>query len=234
MASDATRLADESLTAGARQSDFFRHRGFQILTLVLVLHSVAFYSLSSAERTITTAPLTNIPSQFGPWTKIGEFPIDPEVQAVLRADDTVNRSYAGPSGESASLFVAFFKTQTAGKSPHSPKHCMPGSGWSPASSGFLKVNVPSRPDPIEVNRYVIARGEQKSLVLYWYQSSGRVVASEYWSKFYLVLDSIRHRRSDVAMVRVIVPVRTDEAAAEKAAIEFVRDSFVPIEQVLPS
>jgi EpsI family protein len=212
---------------------FLRQPGFQLLTAALLLHCAVYYSLSKVEAGAAARPLSEIPVQIGSWARIAEYPIDPEVQAVLRADDTVNRSYLAGDA-SVSLFVAFFRSQKAGQSPHSPKHCMPGSGWSPTSSGFLKINIAGRPDPIEVNRYVIARGEQKSLVLYWYQSHGRVVASEYWSKIYLVLDSIRYRRSDVAMVRVIIPIRGSEAQAEQKATEFVRASFPGIQQVLPS
>lgn len=233
MGNEASSTMPAPSTGGSAPFDFLRERAFQVLTAVLLLHCGVYYSLSNAEAGAPARPLTEIPTQIGAWTRMGEYPIDPEVQAVLRADDTVNRTYAA-SGSNLSLFVAFFKSQQAGRSPHSPKHCMPGSGWSPASSGFLKINVDGRQDPIEVNRYVIARGEQKSLVLYWYQSHGRVVASEYWSKIYLVLDSIRYRRSDVAMVRVIIPIRSGEAQAEETAAEFVRASFPGIQKVLPS
>jgi EpsI family protein len=213
---------------------FLKRRGFQVLTLFLLIHSAVFYSLGKTEAVAAVRPLSDIPAQMGRWTQLAEYPIDPEVLAVLRADDTVNRTYGAGGASAASLFVAFFKSQQTGQSPHSPKHCMPGSGWSPTESGFLEISLDERPDPIQVNRYLIARGEQKSLVLYWYQSHGRVVASEYWSKFYLVLDSIRHRRSDVAMVRVIVPVDSDEATAERTAVDFVKASFSQIGKFLPS
>jgi len=41
-------------------------------------------------------------------------------------------------------------------------------------------------ESIEVNRYVIQKGLEKQVVLYWYQSHGRVIASEYWAKIYLL------------------------------------------------
>jgi EpsI family protein len=84
-----------------------------------------------------------------------------------------------------------------------------------------------------VNRYVIQNGDYKSLMLYWYQGRGRAVASEYWGKVYTVIDSVRLRRSDGAMVRVTVPVGRSEDEAQKTAVELaveatkVLPSFVP-------
>jgi EpsI family protein len=94
--------------------------------------------------------------------------MDPEIQAVLRADDAVSRVYFDSAhGGSASLFVAYFKSQRTGQAPHSPKNCMPGSGWAPTESGVAVIRIPGREEPIRVNRYVVAKGDQKLLVLFW-------------------------------------------------------------------
>ena len=86
-----------------------------------------------------------------------------------------------------------------------------------------------------MNRYIVQRGEDKSLVLYWYQTPRRVIASEFDAKFYLVLDSIRYHRSDTALVRVVVPVADgDEDAATKTAIRFVQSFFEPLREYLPT
>ena len=131
--------------------------------------------------------------------------------------------------------MAFFKTQRTGKAPHSPKNCLPGSGWEPSRVDFLTVNIPGMSEPIEVNQYVIAKGDNKSLVLYWYQSQNRVVASEYKAKMWTVADAIRYNRTDTALVRVIVPIAgNDEAGAQLAAVDFVESFFIPLRRYLPS
>ena len=63
---------------------------------------------------------------------------------------------------------------------------------------------------------MIQKGLDRQLVLYWYQSHGRVVASEYWGKFYLVRDAVRMNRTDAALVRVIVPMAPNDDNAEAA------------------
>jgi EpsI family protein len=180
-------------------------------------------------------PLASLPSQMGNWTAIRETLLDPAVAAVLRADDTVNRDYTNASRQStANLFIAYFRSQQQGRSPHSPQHCMPGAGWEPVSLQSMALPVPGRSRPIAVNRYIVSRGDARAVVLYWYQSGERAVASEYLSKIYLVLDSIRYRRSNTSLVRVTVlsPGEAGDAAALADSIDFVRASFAPVSGIL--
>ena len=58
-------------------------------------------------------------------------------------------------------------------------------------------------------------------MLYWYQAHGRIVASEYWGKFYLVYDALRLNRTDAALIRITVPIETTirtEQQIERVAV----------------
>jgi len=209
----------------------------RILSIALLAQAALFYGTSRGEKVPDVRPLQAFTRELGGgWFLAKEGYVDDETQAVLKADDTMTRTYAKLGRPlPAYLFVAFFKTQQNGKAPHSPKNCMPGSGWEPSREDFLKVSIPGMSEPIEVNRYIIAKGNEKSVVLYWYQSRNRVIASEYRAKIFTVADAVRYNRTDTALVRVIVPVPgNDEANAEKTAIEFVQSVFVPLKQYLPS
>jgi EpsI family protein len=98
------------------------------------------------------------------------------------------------------------------------------------------VSLPgSDPAEVTINSYIVARGDERSVVLYWYQSHDRIIASEYWAKFWLVADSIRYHRSDTALVRVVVPVRNGQTdAALKSGVEFVRAIFPDLRRTLPA
>jgi len=87
---------------------------------------------------------------------------------------------------------------------------------------------------ITVNKYIIQNGDYKSLMLYWYQGRGRAVASEYWGKIYTVVDSVRLRRSDGAMVRVTVPIRGSEADAERSATDLAVAATKPLPEFVPN
>jgi EpsI family protein len=207
----------------------------RVLAGVLLLQAAAFYAVASrAEATPPVAPLNSFANGIGEWSKTREFPLEKEEADVLRADDTTNRIYANPQGTEASLFIAFFKTQRYGQSPHSPKNCLPGAGWQYNQDRKLPIAVPGLAEPIRVNEYVIARGDEESVVLYWYHSHKRVIAGELAAKIWLVADAVRYRRSDTALVRVIVPVRDGaREAAERSAIEFVQASFPYVTRQFP-
>jgi EpsI family protein len=208
----------------------WRSTPIAVVSLILFVQIISFYSTSTAEYIPSPPPLKQFATTVGPWQSVREFPIESEVQAFLKADDTLNREYVGAQG-GVNLFVAFFKTQRAGVTPHSPKVCLPGAGWTPESSQFISVKVQGESDPIPVNRYIVRHGDQQSLVMYWYQGAHRVVASEYMSKLYLMVDSLRYNRSDAALVRVIAPVVSgDVEKSEIVATQFIQQIYAPLKQ----
>jgi len=208
----------------------------RILTVVLVIQAALFYATSRGENVPSMQPLRDFPHALSGWLMVQEGYVDDETQAVLKADDTLTRTYGSPKFPLASnLFVAFFKTQRTGKTPHSPKNCLPGSGWEREREDYLDVTIPGMAEPIQVNRYIVSKGDQKSLVLYWYQTQKRVVANEYKAKIMTVEDAIRYNRTDMAIVRVVVPVRgSNDAEAQQEAVEFVQSFFIPLRKYLPS
>lgn len=216
---------------------FLNSSAVRILTVVLLLQAVAFYAVANrAEATPMVRPLVEFPIAIGPWFRHADFPMEKEVQDVLRADDTLTRLFVNPGEQAqATLFMAFFRTQRTGQAPHSPRNCLPGSGWEPSATGTIAIPIPAMGGrQILINRYIVSRGNDKSVVLYWYQSHNRVIAGELAGKFWLVADAIRYRRSDTALVRVTVPVRNrDEDTAVANATRFVQEVFPAISHHLP-
>ncbi|HUS08544.1 MAG TPA: EpsI family protein [Bryobacteraceae bacterium] len=214
---------------------FLKSKQTRMLTGVLIAQAVLFYSMSRGEKVATNRPLAQFPVTIGAWQVIEEGVIEKEILDVLKADEILTRTYARPGSRLPSnLFVAYFRSQRTGQAPHSPKNCLPGSGWVPSNSDTVSVPIAGR-EPIQANRYLVSKGENKSVVLYWYQSRDRVVPNEYHAKFYVVADSIRYNRTDTALVRVVVPViDNDEKTATQEGIEFVQTFFNPLRQHFPS
>jgi EpsI family protein len=206
-----------------------------VLTVVLLLQAFVFYGLSRGERVPQARPLTDFSLDSAVWVPVRDQPLDAETLDVLKADDTLSRVYQNRrTNRSADLFVAYFATQRTGKTPHSPKNCLPGSGWVPSESGMISIPVVGS-TPITVNRYVVSRGQTQSVVLYWYQTQGQVVASEYRSKLLTVFESMRHHRSDTALVRVVVSAAGgDTERATSSASDFVEALFRPLRAYLPA
>jgi EpsI family protein len=216
-------------------TSFWQSRSVRILSIVLILQAALFYGFSRAEKVPIHRPLASFSLANSDWRMLQELQIDKESLAVLNADDILSRAYIDQkNGQMAALFVAYFSTQRTGKAPHSPKNCLPGSGWAASQSGVVDIDVPGQTEPIRVNDYIVSRGENESVVLYWYQSHNRIVASEYRAKIYTVLDSIRYDRSDTALVRVVVGVRNgNRSEALETATSFVKSFFGPLRQFLP-
>jgi EpsI family protein len=209
--------------------DFLRNKPALAVTAVLAAEIIVFYALPTKEYVPSPPPLEVFVRNPGPWTMTREYTLTPDEDAILKADDTLSRDYKGPGN--VELFVAFFKSQRAGVTPHSPKLCLPANGWAEESSRIISVNVPGVEAPIPVNRYIVMKEDQRKLVLYWFQNWHRATADEYLSKFYLIYDSIRYRRSDEALVRVTTDWNgDDDRAAEEHAIQFLQDIYQPLKQ----
>lgn len=203
----------------------------RVLTLVLLLQAAAYYGLARTEAVPQTRQLESFPKTLGKWNMQQEAVIEKEVLDVLKADDVLSRWYTDANKQNlTSLFVAYFGTQRTGKAPHSPRNCLPGSGWLPVVHDKIMIDLPGRP-AIEANRYIVSKGSDKSLVVYWYQNHIRTVASEYQAKVYTVWDALRYNRSDVALVKVTIPTRgEDNEKITETAKDFVREFFA---QLLP-
>ena len=181
--------------------------------------------------------LNGFPMQIDRWTGREMPKFTDDIRAVLGVDEYVNRTYVAPGEPYSSLYIGYYQSQREGDTIHSPLNCLPGAGWIPMVTGKKQIQVADRATPIEVNRFVIQKGLDRQVVLYWYQSHGRVVANEYWSKIYMVYDAARLNRSDAAMIRVVSPVLPSEggdAAAERRATEFVQAMFPRLSAYLPS
>jgi len=215
---------------------FLKENSSRLVTAALLVQAGLYYVVSlRAEKIPVVSALSAFPATEGEWRSVREDPIEKEVLDVLRADDTLNRVYVSSKGRAVALFIAFFKTQRYGQAPHSPKNCLPGSGWEPIETGNIEVPVSGRAKPIEINRYVVAHGVNRSVVLYWYHSHDRVIASEYWAKFWLVVDAIRQNRSDTALVKLVIPVEgTDAKTATDTGVSLVQAIFSDVARQFPS
>jgi len=205
-----------------------------------LLSTAAFLSHASRPEQIEPrAPFATFPTELGRWSGRDAPEFEREVVRVLGVDDYVNRFYESGT-DFAHVYIGFYQSQHDGTTIHSPLNCLPGAGWIPIASERIALPVGAdRATPaINVNQILIQKGLDKQVVLYWYQSHGRTIASEYWGRIYLVLDSIRMNRSDAALVRVIAPVDErqpdPEAAAKRAAIDLAETMFPVLVRYLPS
>ena len=199
---------------------------------VLVVHRAA-----SGEHPPPPPVRARFPTAFGQWRLLRQDPLDPVVARRLSAgcdDCLVSQTYIeAPTSSFASLLVAWFPTQREGlRQPPSPKVCLPSSGWTPRVADELTVDTAA--GAITVNRYIVDRDQRRAVVLYWYQTRRRVIASEWASKFWVAADALRDKRTDTALVRVIAwPTDGGDEAATAVATGFARNLYPLLRVYLP-
>jgi len=186
-----------------------------ILAVGILVNSWAYLGEARVDR----KSLKGFPEQVGNWRQAApDTQLDEGTLKVLRATDYLLRDYRRNDGVIGNFYVGYYASQRDGASFHSPLNCLPGSGWMLTEPGRITVTTRDGRS-FTANRYIIQNGSQRSVMIYWYQGRGRTVASEYWGKIYTVLDSVRLRRSDAALVRVTVPVMGSDEKALRAADE---------------
>lgn len=201
-----------------------------ILVVGVFVNSWAYLGEARVDR----KALKDFPEQLGDWRKSKpDQIIDEPTMQVLRASDYLLRDFRRPDGQTANFYVGYYATQRDGASYHSPLNCLPGSGWQLSNPDNVVISLPDGRS-FTANKYVIQNGDYKNLMIYWYQGRGRAVASEYWGKVYTVIDSVRLRRSDGAMVRVTVPLEGSETAALDSAKDLSAKAATALSDFVPN
>jgi len=206
-----------------------------LLAVALLAVTAGFLHARGRELTPSVRePLSAFPRSLGTRTAI-DYAIPKDVLDILGNGDFLLRVYPDKAGApDVDLFIAYFASQRAGDTLHSPKNCLPGAGWFPVRSTVLQIDAPGEA-PFPANEYLIAKEADRKLVLYWYQAHHRAVASEYWAKFYLVADAMRYNRSDGALIRLTTPVEHTEslASARQRLLQFAGQVAPQLDRYIP-
>lgn len=194
--------------------------------------------LSHGEPTLSKKPFSEFPLAIAEKWRGKELGMDQSVLDILRLSDYMMRVYVPSQVEQARvaplwLYVGYYQSQRTGSTYHSPKNCLPGSGWQFVETDHVTVPV-SVTKSIQINKVLIQKGLDKQVILYWYQDRGRVIASEYWAKGYMIWDAMTENRTDGSLVRISVPVTTTTEDAYQYALNFLRDAWPLLVDYMPT
>lgn len=189
--------------------------------IVLCAGAVLSFWVGEPRSVDLRLPLDHLPESLA-GAASRELPLSPEELAANGASTYLYRAYeSAAGGEAFSLYVGYYASQRQGRTIHSPKNCLPGSGWEPLEARI--VNLPAGGNEVPVNRYVLANGGSRAVVYYWYQGRGRVAADEYQVKWQLLRDAALTRRTEEALFRIVVPLSdaVTEAQADQVAADAI-------------
>ena len=211
-----------------------KHLKFIIVIFVLLVAASLNYYLSKPDISLPRKSLADFPKELGDWTSISEQKIGDRSMKILQVDDYFMRNYRNSKGEIIGLYIGYFKSQREGKGIHSPRQCLPGAGWVPVNIAVYNLKVPGHnPEMVSVNKFVMGKGLDRQLYLFWYHGRGRVYANEYWNKIYLIWDGLTKKRTDGALIRVNNLATRNPNEALQTQTEFIKLFFPLLKEYIP-
>jgi len=204
----------------------------RFIIVYVLLGIVALYINLHSDITVPTKKqLSEFPISTQGWRMISQSEFSEDVLNVLKPTDYLSRQYVSPDGNKVNLYIGYHGGGKDSGGIHSPKHCLPGSGWYEVS--IIQRQFVTGEKKISLAQAVYQKGESREIFLYWFQVRGTSIADEFSLKFYEIFNSLLYRRRDSAFIRISVPFEADENRAKMAGEQFIRDFDVVIQQFLP-
>jgi EpsI family protein len=202
--------------------------------LFVGLNFYIYHYLATDEVIPERRSFDEFPLEVGDWRCRGITHMTDEVIENLGStDDIICGYYDAETRRNVSVTANYHETQVrregggAGEnSIHPPEHCLPGAGWDIIDNRVVSFRSGAMEG--EAKRFVIAKGEARQLVYFWYQSRGRIIARLHDVIFYKFWDRAARHRTDGSLFRLTTTIqRGEEQAAEDAILDFARD-FTPL------
>ena len=170
------------------------------------------------------APLKNYFQQLTGYQTERSIDLSNDNVKMLKLDDYIFIDYKGPTGHT-NLYIGYYYTANKAYSAHSPLICYPSQGWKIADKPQKKT-LQLGPNIINYEEIITSLGEQKELVLYWYQAGLQTNTQVYKNKIDMGFNKLRNNDEQHGFVRVAIPLTTSYTETQKAATNFIM-AFYP-------
>jgi EpsI family protein len=207
-------------------------KNFRYILVYLLLGLTALFMYTHENIAVPVSkPLTDIPVQLDGWHMTGQSRFSPDVLANLKPSDYLYRTYKDQTGNKAAVYLGYHNGGPESGPIHSPKHCLPGSGWFELSQVMRTIQVDGKEVPLVEAIYQM--GDQKELFLYFFQVKGKILTDEYSLKLAEIINSIFYKRRDSAFIRISVSFQGEAHEAAKAADRLLTNLYPHIAATLP-
>lgn len=204
---------------------------FIVLYILLGLAAVYVHTRSEASVPVNK-PLDLFPQRAGDWVMTGQARFDERVLAVLLPSDYLSRTYENSQGERVSLYIGYHDGGPDSGPIHSPKQCLPGSGWNRLDDEARTVSVDGR--SVDYVRATYQKDAEKQMFLYWFQVRDQFLTNEYALKFAMAKNSFLDNRRDSSFIRLSVMIGDDEDEARRIGEDFIAAFLPAIQESLPN
>ncbi len=198
----------------------------------IALSAYVYWYMGSSEVIPPRSQFATFPDRLGDWRCFERDELTEEILGNLRVTDYLSCFFFDAEREAAvHLYIGYHERQTrdreSGKAAviHPPEHCLPGSGWDVIDAKIVPIDVGAGG---EAKRFVIAKGNQRSLVYFWYHSRGHVIARNHQKIIWMFLDRARHGRTDGSLVRFTVAIQNGDIESAEASFRDFSKTVTPL------
>lgn len=175
--------------------------------------------------------LKDFPRLIGGWRTLSETMFDIPTLNLLRPTDYVMRTYVNTEGKPLSMYVGYHNGGRKSGPIHSPRNCLPSSGWLLLSSEEMRMEAGA--ETIRLVRAEYAKDSQLMTCYYWYQVRDRSITGDLERKFAELAGMIMERRKDASFIRLDLPGNM-HATNDALVRNFLENVFPVLRQYLPS
>lgn len=205
---------------------------FRFVVLVVLLAGTGLFTRFHQNQVIALAkPFAEFPIAHASWRMAGQSNLSDNVIKVLLPTDYLARRYVSSDGIGVDMYLSFFDGGPDSGRIHSPKNCLPGSGWSEMSSEPIVMELGG--EKVNLVRAVYAHGETRELIYYWFAMQGKTMTDEFSLKLAEITGSMFHQRRDQSFVRISVQTRSSIEDSQRSIEVFLRDFYPLIRDYLP-
>ncbi len=212
--------------------------------MFLATNYYAYYHLAKHSVVPEREQFVAFPKELGPFSCATNQVMSEKIENNLGVTDYLLCDFQSVDrSQFVNVYIGYHEVQarvdgggTGVKAIHPPKHCLPGSGWNIIEHEKPAVSLPGLPEqPARVNRLVIAKGNARRLVYYWYQSRGRVIADDWKKIVALTWDRGMTGRTDGSLVRFTIPIVRDEIeSADQVFFEIAEPLMRELPKFVPN
>ena len=203
-----------------------------VIVYILLLLGILYMHVHAETVIPLNKPFAQFPIEHQGWRMINEYEFSSRVMSILKPTDIMNRTYVRDDDRHIDLHVGFYDGGKETGGIHSPKHCLPGSGWFLRSSEHVTMEIGS--DTVHMVQAVYQHGEASELFLYWFQVRDRSLNNEYALRLAEITGALFHGRRDTAFIRISSRFDGDSQQAIKRSQDFATDFYPVIREFLPS
>jgi EpsI family protein len=202
-----------------------------IIVYVLLAAAALYINFHSNISVPTNKPFSEFPVENKGWRMVAQAEFSDRLLDVLKPTDYLSRQYVGTDGSKVELYMGYHDGGKDCGEIHSPKHCLPGSGWYEVSTVKREVAISDK--RINLAQAVYEKGDVRKIFFYWFQVRGKTISDEYRLKATEIMNSLLHNRGDSTFIRISVSSESDENRARIAGERFIRDFDGVIQSFLP-